>query len=70
MTFCELYFRNNDWEMSTMLKINLCMVNKSEELLVSKALVKYAEYEVVGFSSNWVTLMAPVCLSQHKEVEE
>lgn len=59
MTFCELYFRNNDWEMSTMLKINLCMVNKSEELLVSKALVKYAEYEVVGFSLNWVTLLVP-----------
>lgn len=59
MTFCELYFRNNDWEMSTMLKINLCMVNKSEELLVSKALVKYADYEVVGFSSNWVVLMVP-----------
>lgn len=59
MTFCELYFRYNDWEMSTMLKINLCMVNKSEELLVSKALVKYAEYEVVGFSSSWVTLLVP-----------
>jgi hypothetical protein len=46
------------------------MVNKNKELTAFKALSPYSGYEVVGFSSNWVTLMAPVCLSQHKEVEE
>lgn len=29
----------------------------------------YSGYEVVGFSLNWVILRAPVCFSQHKEVE-
>lgn len=57
MAFYELYFKNNDWETSTVLEINLCIVNKNEELPASKALLKYANYEVVGFSSNWVSLM-------------
>ena len=57
MTFSDLYFRNNDWETSTVLEINLCLVNKNEELLASKVL-KYLDYEVVGFSSNWVSLRA------------
>ena len=58
MTFSDLYFRNNDWETSTVLEINLCLVNKNEELPTSKALLKYLDYEVVGFSSNWVSLWA------------
>lgn len=29
----------------------------------------YSGYEVVGFSLNWVILRAPVCFTQHKEVE-
>lgn len=57
MTFSDLYFRNNDWETSTVLEINLCLVNKNEELPASKVL-KYLDYEVVGFSSNWVSLRA------------
>lgn len=36
MTFSDLYFRNNDWETSTVLEINLCLVNKNEELPASK----------------------------------
>ena len=70
MTFSDLYFTNNDWERSTVLEINVGAVNKNKELTAFKALNLYSGYEVVGFSSNWVTLMAPVCLSQHKEVEE
>jgi len=70
MTFSDLYFTNNDWERSTVLEINVGAVNKNKELTAFKALSLYSGYEVVGFSSNWVTLMAPVCLSQHKEVEE
>ena len=59
MTFSDLYFANNDWETSTVLEINLCMGNKNEELPASKALIKYADHEVVGFSSNWVSLVVP-----------
>ena len=54
MIFSDLYFANNDWEKSTVLEIN-----KNEELTASKALCKYRDYEVVGFSSNWVVLMVP-----------
>lgn len=59
MIFSDLCFTNNDWETSTVLEINLCMVNKNEELPAYKAVSKYADYEVVGFSSNWVSLMVP-----------
>lgn len=69
MTFSDLYFTNNDWERSTVLEINVGTVNKNKELTAFKALSLYSGHEVVGFSSNWVTLMALVCLSQHKEVE-
>lgn len=64
MTFSDLYFTNNDWEKSTVLKINVGAVNKNKELKAFKALSMYSGYEVVGFSLNWVTLMAPVCLSK------
>ena len=64
MTFSDLYFTNNDWEKSTVLKINLGVVNKNKEIKAFKALSKYSGYEVVGFGSNWVILMAPVCLSK------
>lgn len=66
MTFRDLYFTNNDWERSTLLKINVPAVNKHEKLTAFKALSMYSDYEVVGFSSNWVVLMAPVRLSQPK----
>ena len=59
MTFSDLYFVNNDWEKSTVLEINTSGINKNEELTAPKALCKYRDYEVVGFSSNWVALMAP-----------
>lgn len=64
MTFSDLYFTNNDWEKSTVLKINVGAVNKNKELKAYKVLSTHAGYEVVGFSSNLVTLIAPVCLSQ------
>lgn len=64
MTFSDLYFTNNDWEKSTVLKINVGAVNKNKELKAYKVLSTYVGYEVVGFSSNLVTLIAPVCLSQ------
>ena len=64
MTFSDLYFTNNDWEKSTLLKINVGAVNQSKELKAYKVLSMYSGYEVVGFSLNWVTLMAPVCLSK------
>lgn len=64
MTFSDLYFTNNDWEKSTVLKINVGAVNKNKELKAFKALSMYSGYEVVGFSLNWVALMAPVCLSK------
>lgn len=67
MTFSDLYFTNNDWEKSTVLKINVGTVNQNKELKAYKVLSLYAGYEVVGFSSKWVTLVAPVCLSQNKE---
>lgn len=63
MTFSDLYFTNNDWERSTVLEINVGAVNKNKELTAFKALSLYSGYEVVGFSSTWVTLMAPVCLT-------
>lgn len=63
MTFSDLYFTNNDREKSTLLKISVGAVNKNKELKAYKVLSLYAGYEVVGFSSNWVVLMAPVCLS-------
>ena len=59
MTFSDLYYFNSDWETSTVLEINICLVNKKEELPVSKALLKYSDYEVVIFRSNWVVLRAP-----------
>lgn len=52
MTFSDLYFANNDRETSTVLEINTSSANKKEELTASKALCKYRDYEVVGFSSN------------------
>ena len=64
MTFSDLYFTNNDWERATVLKINVGAANKNKELKAYKALSLYSGYEVVGFSSNWVMLIAPVCLSQ------
>lgn len=64
MTFSDLYFTNNDWEKSTLLKISVGAVNKNKELKAYKVLSVYAGYEVVGFSSNWVALIAPVRLSQ------
>lgn len=69
MTFSDLYFANNDWEKSTILEISTSSANKSEKLKAYKTLMMYAGYEVVGFASNWVTLMAPFCLSQCKGVE-
>lgn len=69
MTFSDLYYTNSDWEKATVLKINVGAVNKNKELKAYKALSLYSGYEVVVFSSNWVALMAPVCLSQGKEVE-
>ena len=54
---------------ATVLQINVGAVNQSKELKAYKVLSLYAGYEVVGFTSNWVTLIAPVCLSQCKEVE-
>lgn len=44
---------------SNVLEINTSGINKNEELTASKALCKYRDYEVVGFSSNWVVLMVP-----------
>lgn len=64
MTFSDLYFTNNDWERATVLKINVGAANKNKKLKAYKALCLYSGYEVVGFGSNWVLLMAPVCLSQ------
>ena len=64
MTFSDLYFTNNDWEKATVLKINVGAANKNKELKAYKALSLYSGYEVVGFSSTWVALMAPVCLSK------
>ena len=69
MTFSDLYFTNNDWEKSTVLKINVGAVNQNKELKAFKVLSMYSGYEVVGFSPNWVMLVPPVCLSQRKEVE-
>lgn len=67
MTFSDLYYFNSDWETSTVLEINICLVNKKEELPVSKALLKYSDYEVVIFRSNWVVLRAPEGRPQNKE---
>lgn len=64
MTFSDLYFTNNDWERATVLKINVGAANKNKELKAYKVLSLYSGYEVVGFGSNWVMLIAPVCLSQ------
>lgn len=64
MTFSDLYFTNNDWERATVLKINVGAANKNKKLKAYKALSLYSGYEVVGFGSNWVLLMASVCLSQ------
>lgn len=64
MTFSDLYFTNNDWERATVLKINVGADNKNKELKAYKALSLYSGYEVVGFSSTGVALMAPVCLSK------
>lgn len=58
MTFSDLYFTNNDWEPSTVLKVNACKVNKNEELTASSALLMYSDHEVIAFSLNWVSLRA------------
>lgn len=63
MTFRDLYFTNSDWEKSTILGISTFSANKSEKLKAYKALMTYAAYEVVSFSSNWVVLRVPACLS-------
>lgn len=36
MTFSDLYFTNNDWEKSTVLKINVGAVNQNKELKALK----------------------------------
>ena len=64
MTFSDLYYTNNDWEKATVLKISVGAVKQNKELKAYKVLSMYSGYEVVGFASNWVALMAPVCLSQ------
>lgn len=69
MTFSDLYFANNDWEKSTILEISTSSAKKSKKLKAYKSLMMYSGYEVVGFSLNWVILRAPVCFTQHKEVE-
>jgi hypothetical protein len=58
MTFSDLYFTNNDWESSTVLKVHPCKVNKNEELTAYRALLMYSDYEVIAFSLNWVSLRA------------
>lgn len=58
MTFSDLYFTNNDWEPSTVLNVHPCKVNKNEELTASRLLLMYSDYEVIGFSANWVSLRA------------
>lgn len=63
MTFSDLYFTNNDWERATVLKINVAATTKNKELKAYKALSLYSGYEVVGFGSNWVMLIAHGCLS-------
>ena len=60
-------FHEQRLEKSTVLKINVGTVNQNKELKAYKVLSLYAGYEVVGFTSNWVALIAPVCLSQNKE---
>lgn len=62
MTFSDLYYTNSDWEKATVLKINVG-ADKNKELKAYKVLSLYAGYEVVEFTSNWVTLIAPVCLT-------
>ena len=68
MTFSYLYYANEDWEKTTVLKIDVIASNKTEKLTAYKSLIMYSDYEVV-FTSNWVVLRAPVCFSQRKEVE-
>lgn len=58
MTFSDLYFKNSGWGTSSVLEIHLCLVNKNEELTAAKAVLKYSDYEVVVFRSNWVVLRA------------
>lgn len=58
MTFSDLYFTNNDWEKTTVLKIDVIASNKTEKLTAYKSLIMYSDYEVVGFTSNWVVLRA------------
>ena len=69
MTFSYLYYANEDWEKTTVLKIDVIASNKTEKLTAYKLLIMYSDYEVVVFTSNWVVLRAPVCFSQRKEVE-
>lgn len=61
MTFSDLYRTNNDWGRPTLLKINVGAVNNYKKLTAFKALSMYSDYEVVGFDSNCVTLIPPVC---------
>lgn len=58
MTFSDLYYANNDWEKTTVLKIDVIASNKTEKLIAYKALMLYSDHEVVGFTSNWVVLRA------------
>lgn len=58
MTFSDLYYANNDWEKTTVLKIDVIASNKTEKLTAYKALTLYSDHEVVGFTSNCVVLRA------------
>lgn len=49
-------FTNNDWDSLTRLEINIGLVNENEELYGCQAILKYSDYEVIGFSANWVSL--------------
>lgn len=71
MKFSDLYYANNDWDSLTRLEINIGLVNENEELYGYKALLKYSDYEVIGFSANWVSLRTLDWLltSLHKEVK-
>lgn len=58
MTFNDLYYANNDWDLSTLLDIYPGTDKDTEQLPARKAILKYSECEVIGFGTKWVVLRA------------
>lgn len=58
MKFSDLYYANNDWDSLTVIDIIPGFNEDADRLELRKAMLKYSDYEVIGFSLKWAVLRA------------